>query len=220
MHHGPQKPDQLPGHRDDGALGLGAERQPAIERVQAALRLPGVRDDDGRLAALPRLEGEAHFGLKAVGPRRLDERVAAVAVARLGEGAPSFPIAGRALLGNQPQVGHELPRRFKALPVADLGGQHHRHVPRYAAEALQPVHGRSQRRGERELADPAIEFIAPRELVLEQPQVLAVDLLILRHQRRAGRRQAPQPVVMRCAPVGALAIDEAAPGTSGCSAGS
>jgi hypothetical protein len=76
------------------------------------------------------------------------------------------------------------------VPIPDLGGQDHRHLPLYPAEALQPVAPRRRRQGE--FRDPAIEFIPPRELVLEQTQILN---LVFSGQRRVRGRQLAQPVV-------------------------
>ena len=82
LHHCPQKPDQLPRHRHHRDLRLGAERELAIERVQAVLRLPRMRDHDRRLAALPRGEGRADLRLEPIRPGGLDEHVAAPALVR------------------------------------------------------------------------------------------------------------------------------------------
>lgn len=69
-----------------------------------------------------------------------------------------------------------------------LRGEHQRRVQVDAADALEALDGASERRGQRQLGDLAIEGLAPRELVLEQAGVLAKHRPILgreRHGRRA-----------------------------------
>ncbi|MGQ0561847.1 MAG: hypothetical protein ACT443_08245 [Gemmatimonadota bacterium] len=65
-------------------------------------------------------------------------------------------------------------------------------------------------RCESERFDLSIQLIAPRDLVLEQREVFAVDESILGCERRIRRRQMAQPEEVLAAPVATLAIDEAA----------
>ena len=53
LHDRPEKTDQLARDRDDGHLRAFPHCDAVIEFVQPMLRLPGVRDDQRRLAALP-----------------------------------------------------------------------------------------------------------------------------------------------------------------------
>lgn len=125
LHHRPEEAHELAGHRDHGdARGLpGCD---AVEqRVEMMLRLPGMANDLGGLAALPCFQSSADGGSVTVVPRRLYEDVATTAVARFGYGTPAFSIAGGVLAGYQTQVGHELTRPLEATPIADLTQQRH-----------------------------------------------------------------------------------------------
>jgi hypothetical protein len=93
--------------------------------VEPVLCLDGDGHDVGRLSLASALENEIGTTAVAVVPGSLDKDAPAVGVARLSNGSPSFPLAGRSLTGHQPKVGHQGPRGAKAMYVVDLAQQRH-----------------------------------------------------------------------------------------------
>ena len=69
-HHGPEKPDELAGHRDDRDLRPLPIRQVIVLLMWPLLGLPGVRDDGGGLALLPPLQIDARLRTMPITPRR------------------------------------------------------------------------------------------------------------------------------------------------------
>jgi len=142
----------------------------------------------------------------------LDEDMPAMGVAGLRDRAEPYAVATRVLFGHESEIAGQLAGMRKAPPVANLRGEDHRGVERDAAEALQRVHHGGERREQRELLDPAVEFFPALELVLEERMIFAEDEPVVRRERRALGGQMLSPLQMRRAPVGPLAIHEAAAG--------
>ena len=100
----------------------------------------------------------------------------------------------------------------EAPPVDELRGEHHRRVHRDPAEALKPADGGLERGRQRERVDALIELVAALELVVEERQVLAEDELVLKRGGEVGAASCRSHAQVWLAPVGPVAIDEAAPG--------
>ena len=88
-----------------------------------------------------------------IAPRRLDEHVATVSVARLRDRAEPLPGATRVFARDEAQVARELRGALEAPPVDDLRREHHRRMQRDAAKALELAHHRRERRQLGELLD-------------------------------------------------------------------
>src|SRR5688500_1986541 len=183
-----------------------------IPLMQALLRLPRVRDDRRRLPLLPATNLGAEVRPVVIAPRRLHEDVAAVTVAGLRDRALSFPGPARVLARHEAEVGGQLSGAFEAAPVDDLRGQHHRALQRDPAEALEAGDGGGDGRRQRQRFNLSIEFVAPLAFVHEQRVVLAEDEPIRRRERGRLAREVFEPPEVRGAPVGAVAVDEPAPG--------
>ena len=78
----PQEPDEFARDRHDRDLRPLPIRQMVEAPMQPLLRLPGMRDHRGRLAGLPSLEVHARLRTMPVAPRRLNEQVATMTIAR------------------------------------------------------------------------------------------------------------------------------------------
>ena len=176
---GPEEADQLARDRDHGHLGWLAIPESFEPLVEALLRFPRVREDRGGLALLPALEVHADLGSMLVAPRRLDQDMAAVTVARLGNRAAAFAVAAGVFAGYQPEVARQLAWMLEPTPVDQLGREDHRRLQGNPAEALEPLDDRGERRGQRELFDRAIEVVTALQLVGEECVVLPEDEAIL-----------------------------------------
>ena len=121
---GPPKPDERARDRHDRTPWPLPIRQVVESRMQALLRLPGVRDHRGRLPLMPALEVDARLRSMPVAPRRLSEHMATVVIPRLGDGAESLSRAARVFAGDEPKIAGELPRSLEAAPIHQFGRQH------------------------------------------------------------------------------------------------
>src|SRR5215217_7983162 len=123
-HLSPQEAGQLAGDRDDhhlaGVLAGGQATEPA---AQPQLRGPRPGDDLGWQAVLAAAQLPGGRGPILVGPGRLDQLGAQVAVATLGDAAPMGAGAAGILAWDQAAEAHELGGGGKAAPVGDLAGQ-------------------------------------------------------------------------------------------------
>src|SRR5439155_1066496 len=89
-HRGPDKADQFPRYRHDGHWRpLAMPDEMAVAAMQPLLRAPRMTDDVGGLVGRPPTQRARDGGPMAIVPGRLDEHAAGVAVAGLGDGAPS-----------------------------------------------------------------------------------------------------------------------------------
>ena len=140
-HHGHQIADEFPRDGDHGDLWPPSHGETVIHRVQAPLRFPRVQRDGRWLPALSHREDWSNLRMQTIRPRGLDEQVATMRVARLGDGSAPLSWSARVFTRHEPEIGHELAWRSKASPIHEFGGQHHRTVHLQATEALQRGHG-------------------------------------------------------------------------------
>jgi proline iminopeptidase len=114
------------------------------------------------------------------------------------------------LAGHEPEVGHELARTVEAAHVAEFAGEDHGGLSLEAAEAADTIDEWLVSRRESEGLDPLIELVSALQLVLEQREVLGEhDGVFLGQSARLEHLS--DPVQVALGPVGAVAIDEAAP---------
>ena len=99
---------------------------------------------------------------------------------------------------------------LKPTPVDELRRKHHRRLQHDPAKAPACLHHRRQVRQQGRAFDLPIELGAPLQFVVEQRMILAEYQAIVGRQGGAVRRQVLQPLHVRCAPVGALAIHKPA----------
>jgi hypothetical protein len=103
-HLGPQEPGQLAGDRDDRHLpGVLADGQATEPARQPQLRLPRPGDDLGWQASLAAAQLQGGRGPVLVGPGRLDQLGAQMAVATLGDAARWVLEPLEYSLGTRPQ---------------------------------------------------------------------------------------------------------------------
>src|SRR5215207_2366206 len=123
-HLSPQEPGQLAGDRDDHHLpGVLAGSQATEPATQPQLRLPRPGDDLGWQAVLAAAQLQGGRGPILVGPGRLDQLGAQVAVPGLGDPAPMGAGAAGILAWDQAAEAHELGGAGEPAPVGDLAGQ-------------------------------------------------------------------------------------------------
>ena len=211
--HRPQKADELARHRDDGDLGPLAIRQMIEPLMQPLLRLPRVRDHRRRLVRLPAFEIDARLRAMPIAPRRLDQDVATVTVARLRDRAEPRAIAARVLARNEAEIARPAGadrsnRRQSTISVASTIAECSE-MPRkhWSRRTIGASVGQ-----QRELFDLPIELVTPLQLVHQQRVILAIHQPIVRRERRALGREVLQPLEMRRAPVRPLAEHEPAAG--------
>jgi hypothetical protein len=148
-------------------------RKMFVALMQPVLCFPRVGNHRRRLPRLPSFEVRADRRAMMRAPRGLHEHVPTMTIPRLRDRAFAFAIATRVLTRDQAEIRRQLRRPFEAPPIDNFRGQHHRALPRNAAEALEPTHHRRQRRQFGESRDLPIEFVAPLQLVREQRMILA-----------------------------------------------
>ena len=117
----PHEAGQLPGHGDDGLLGLDASAQVPVALVEANLGSPGQLDNLGWNCRLALPEGHRDSGRVAGVVRSITQHMTQQRVAGLGDPAPVVGWPARGFGRYQPGIGHELGRGGEAAEVADLG---------------------------------------------------------------------------------------------------
>src|ERR671920_865441 len=109
--NGPDKAGQLTG--DGGGhhgRRLASSGQPAITPAQPQLGLPSCVPDRGSQALLPKQQLAADPRRKAVAPSGFDQQAPGRPISGFGDPALASPLAAGLLRGNQPKVGHQMPR--------------------------------------------------------------------------------------------------------------
>ena len=122
----PYEPRQLTRHRRH-RLGvvLPTADQPLHPVMQPLLRLPRDGADLGRHPYASVSEGLAHPRLTPIMPRRLDQHVTEVGVARLRDRTPTAMGTRGLFRGNQSDVAHEVTRCLEPSVVSHLRRQRH-----------------------------------------------------------------------------------------------
>jgi hypothetical protein len=177
----PDEAKEFARDRDDRLLGtLPAAHQAPVSTVEAILSVPGDRFDALGLPALALPQRPPHGGAVAVVPGRLDEDVADVRVAGLGDVTPKLASPGGVFGGNHAGVRHEFAGRAEAGDIIQFSDQSRGGDQADAAEALQggDEPGVGRRRGR--VRDLRIETVNPLLQLIDSQAVLAEDDLLSR----------------------------------------
>jgi hypothetical protein len=125
MRHGIQdRPDEateLSGDGGDGNVSVFALIEPSELFAEAVLGFEGDGDDLGRLTLAAPVEDEVSAGVVTIVPGGLNKEPAGVDIACFGNRATALSLTGRALHGDEAEVGHEGSGRAEAVDVIDLG---------------------------------------------------------------------------------------------------
>ena len=106
-----------------------------------------------------------------------------MAVAGLGDRPETLSISTRVFARDQPEITGELAGPFEAAPIHQLRGEHHRRVQRDAAEALEGLDHRLERRELGQLLDLTVELFTALQLVHQERMILAIDQPIFQGER-------------------------------------
>jgi hypothetical protein len=119
----PDEAAELAGDGGDGDVSM----LPLIESPEPSqksmLGLDGDGNDFGWLALSASVEDEIGTSVVAVIPGSFHEEPTGVDVAGLGDGTATLSLPGRALHGDETEVGHESSGRAEAADVVDLGNE-------------------------------------------------------------------------------------------------